>query len=165
MMQVRQPSGRGTGAARFTKHLALVFTTLVLTAGCGSDGKTPRPTDLQQGTLRLEWTIRGDDDPSACAGFGNVIFVATLFRGDFLYGSVNAECRVFATELPLRNGSYAATSRLLDQSGFARTVSIPSGVFAVEENETTTVAIDFADDTIINGTANVMNALDAGTEP
>lgn len=97
------------------------------------------------GTLVLEWTINGVDDPSECRGVDSIsVHVETadgIFVDDF-----TEPCESFEALIDLPEDDYHADVVLIDSRGRDATTAVPTDDFPIYPREDTPVHIDFPED-------------------
>ncbi|MEO6576964.1 MAG: hypothetical protein ABIP89_24155 [Polyangiaceae bacterium] len=111
--------------------------------GCAVETVQPAPIFVT-GRVTIDWTINGAVDPAQCRQGG-----ATTFDVDFtdavgrFAGEYQADCAAFATTIDLPPGGYTGSTRLLDDSGNARTTQVDLRPFSIIEGTNLDVSVEF----------------------
>lgn len=135
-------------------RLALALPVALLAAACTVTTSDPVPTydptfpgpgsSVTNGTLRVDWTINGSADPSACNQSGVSVIEVMISTGAGTVPAVyQQDCRAFATSITLAPGTYSATAQLLDGASQPRTTSVDLQPFAIRPNEELRIPVDF----------------------
>jgi hypothetical protein len=115
--------------------IAAIAATAAISAGCSSD---------DDGTLQQTWSIEGSTDPNTCTRVGAAqMRVVVLDPGLFVRATRFAPCTDFSTAITLDDNNYTATATFLDANGVAVSDTRTLSVFAIRENVTTRLHIDF----------------------
>jgi hypothetical protein len=124
---------------------ASAVSAVVLVTACTVNGAPPPPIVITSGAVIVDWTIRGNKDPSDCQDSGATTLHVALFDSS---GALPTEyvqsCTAFATTISnLVPDTYGGTVELLDASGSPRTTSVTLAPFDVIGGRTVTVGVDF----------------------
>jgi hypothetical protein len=96
------------------------------------------------GTLTVEWTIDGIQDPNDCAVFGVDRLELLLYtRFEELIDEINPLCESFILSVDLVEGRYHADATLVDSFDRAATLTEPLDNLDIIEDTDLEVLIDF----------------------
>ena len=102
------------------------------------------PPSSNAGRLRVDWTIEGSNDPSACTQSAASTFefsvITTVGVPPAIYQQA---CGTFAASITLAPGSYTGTAVLLDAAQNPRTTTIDVQPFTIRQNEELRIPLDF----------------------
>jgi hypothetical protein len=122
---------------------AALVSAVVLASGCST---TASPVlVVTTGAVIVDWTIRGNKDPTDCLNSGaTTIHIALADSSGALPMEFVQSCTAFATTITgLIPDTYTGTVELLDASGTARTTSVNLVPFNVFGGRTVAIAVDF----------------------
>jgi hypothetical protein len=129
---------------------ALAFGT---TCGCSlALGAEVPPVDVGQGsgTITVDWTVAGVDDPTMCARFGADEIEVVIYdeNGDQV-ATAHAACGSFDVTVPLPEGTYSADVKLVDQNDNAITTTTTLQALDVIAGTDLAVAVDFPSSSVL----------------
>jgi hypothetical protein len=123
--------------------LTLTLLPSALAAACTVE-TAPAPAPVSLGTLVLDWSINGFQDPAQCSQGGPASVDVTIHDIDGAFiGNYRQECSVFATTIDLAPGSYVADAVLKDSAGVERTTAAPILAFTIRPNAELDIPVDF----------------------
>jgi len=129
-------------------HRWLVLAAAAALSGCSVSASTEPNTVVlvNDGTLTLDWSIDGAQDPLVCSDFGADSIDVTVF--DDLGGATEFQdsCDVFADTISLAPGDYTAQATLLDANGRDITTTIDIVPFTIVSDTDLSISIDFPQD-------------------
>ena len=108
-------------------------------------GSGPAPAVVDSGTLVLDWTIDGSNNPDQCDQSGARTMDVVVTRSDgAAAGEFQESCSAFVTRIDLPIGTYSADAALLDSFGADRTTTVHLHTFDILGGDELSVPIDFS---------------------
>jgi hypothetical protein len=112
-------------------------------AGCSVEAgiSVPEPA---RGTLTVDWSVDGSQDPLACDDFGAFDFELIVYDdAGRPFTTTTAPCEDFIITVELPEGYYSADATLIDPAAKAVTVTKPIDDIDVIAGDDLTIEIDF----------------------
>lgn len=124
-------------------------------SGCSANtGDTYTPPAVvvaADGTLTVDWTLKGGVDPTSCsqASVGDVLINVTDRLGGSV-GTYRQSCTAFRTSITLTPGGYGGgTAVLLGYDGKARTTQVSIAAFTINGSDQVVSPVDFPADSFL----------------
>jgi hypothetical protein len=103
-----------------------------------------------RGTLTLDWTVDGTDDPAQCRQGDVDRFSVHVETSDGAFADdYDAPCEAFSISIDLPADDYHADAVLIDSRGRDATTTVPTDDFRVHSGEEVVLDLDFPADSFL----------------